>query len=112
MEENSNMISLGIMCYLEATVLIETEVMVLTSHLMLMNAVSMGIISKFYPIFCGNNNDTYFLSLVLNNSDEVVHEIAYTCTGTGQKVLSFLDLQKMSIRVPRQEEQKKTSAFF
>ena len=72
----------------------------------------MGIISKFYPIFCGNNNDTYFLSLVLNNSDEVVHEIAYTCTGTGQKVLSFLDLQKMSIRVPRQEEQKKTSAFF
>ena len=72
----------------------------------------MGIISKFYPVFCGNDNDTYFLSLVLNNSDEVVHEIAYTCTGTGQKVLSFLDLQKMSIRVPRHNEQKKISAYF
>ena len=72
----------------------------------------MGIISKFYPVFCGNDNDTYFLSLVLNNSDEVVHEIAYTCTGTGQKVLSFLDLQKMSIRVPRHDEQKKISAYF
>ena len=72
----------------------------------------MGIISKFYPVFCGNDNDTYFLSLVLNNSDEVVHEIAYTCTGTGQKVLSFLDLQKMSIRVPRHNEQKKISTYF
>lgn len=71
-----------------------------------------GIISKFYPVFCGNVNDTYFLSLVLNNSDEVVHEIAYTCTGTGQKVLSFLDLQKMSIRAPRHDEQKKISAYF
>ena len=72
----------------------------------------MGIISKFYPVFCGNDNDTYFLSLVLNNSDEVVHEIAYTCTGTGQKVLSFLDLQKMSIRAPLHNEQKKISAYF
>ena len=72
----------------------------------------MVIISKFYPVFCGNDNDTYFLSLVLNNSDEVVHEIAYTCTGTGQKVLSFLDLQKMSIRAPRHNEQKKISAYF
>ncbi len=72
----------------------------------------MGIISKFYPVFCGNDNDTYFLSLVLNNSDEVVHEIAYTCTGTGQKVLSFLDLQKMSIRVPRHDEQKRITAYF
>ena len=72
----------------------------------------MGIISKFYPVFCGNDNDTFFLSLVLNNSDEVVHEIAYTCTGTGQKVLSFLDFQKMSIRVPRHNEQKKISTYF
>ena len=72
----------------------------------------MGIISKFYPVFCGNDNDTYFLSLVLNNSDEVVHEISYTCTGTGQKVLSFLDLQKMLIRVPRHDEQKRISAYF
>ena len=72
----------------------------------------MGIISKFYPVFYGNDNDTFFLSLVLNNSDEVVHEIAFTCIGTGQKVLSFLDLQKMSIRVPKQSEQKKISTYF
>lgn len=71
-----------------------------------------GIISKFYPVFYGNNNDIRFISLVLNNSDEVVHEIAYTCTGTGQKVLSFLDLQKMHLRVPSYEEQCKISSYF
>ena len=72
----------------------------------------MGIISKFYPVFYGNNSDIFFLSMVLNFSDEVVHEIAYTCTGTGQKVLSFLDLQKMNIRVPSYDEQKKISVYF
>lgn len=76
------------------------------------NCCDMGIISKFYPVFCGKNNDTFFLSLVLNNSEEVVHEIAYTCTGTGQKVLSFLDLQQMSIRVPKYIEQKKIAVLF
>ncbi len=71
-----------------------------------------GIISKFYPVFCGNNSDIFFISLVLNNSDEVVREIGYTCTGTGQKVLSFLDLQKMYIRVPKYDEQKMIAAYF
>lgn len=71
-----------------------------------------GIISKFYPVFYGNNSDIFFISMVLNYCDEVVHEIAYTCTGTGQKVLSFLDLQKMNIRVPNYDEQKKISQFF
>ena len=71
-----------------------------------------GIISKFYPVFSGNNSDVFFLSLVLNNSKEVVHEIAYTCTGTGQKVLSFLDLQKMKVRVPSFTEQKKSAGYF
>ena len=71
-----------------------------------------GIISKFYPVFRGKNSDVFFLSLVLNNSDEVVHEIAYTCTGTGQKVLSFLDLQKMKVRVPSFEEQKEVATYF
>ena len=71
-----------------------------------------GIISKFYPVFSGNNSDVFFLSLVLNNSDEVVREIAYTCTGTGQKVLSFLDLQKMKVRVPSFNEQKKIAMYF
>ena len=71
-----------------------------------------GIISKFYPVFCGKEHDTFFISLVLNNSGEVVREIGYTCTGTGQKVLSFLDLQKMHLRVPTYDEQKKIAAYF
>ena len=71
-----------------------------------------GIISKFYPVFCGKDNDTFFISLVLNNSNEVVREIGYTCTGTGQKVLSFSDLLKMYLRVPNYEEQKKIAVYF
>ena len=71
-----------------------------------------GIISKFYPVFSGKNSDVFFLSLVLNNSEEVVREIAYTCTGTGQKALSFLDLQKMKVRVPNFDEQKEIAAYF
>ena len=71
-----------------------------------------GIISKFYPVFYGNNSDVFFISLVLNHSEEVVHEIGYTCTGTGQKVLSFLDLQKMHITVPSYDEQKKIANYF
>lgn len=71
-----------------------------------------GIISKFYPVFYGNNSDIFFISMVLNYCDEVVNEIAYTCKGTGQKVLSFLNLQKMNIRVPSYDEQKKISQYF
>ena len=73
---------------------------------------SKGIISKFYPVFYGNASDIFFISLVLNNSNEVVKEIGYTCTGTGQKVLSFLDLLKMKIRVPSYDEQRKVSSCF
>lgn len=61
---------------------------------------------------CGKENDTFFISLVLNNSDEVVREIGYTCTGTGQKVLAFADLLKMSLKVPSHEEQKKIASYF
>lgn len=71
-----------------------------------------GIISKFYPVFCGKENDTFFISLVLNNSDEVVREIGYTCTGTGQKVLAFVDLLKMNLKVPSYEEQKIIASYF
>ena len=71
-----------------------------------------GIISKFYPVFSGKNSDVFFLSLVLNNSEEVVREIAYTCTGTGQKVLSFWNLQKMKVRAPSFDEQKEIAAYF
>ena len=71
-----------------------------------------GIISKFYPVFCGNNSNINFISMVLNYSDEVIHEIGYTCVGTGQKVLSFTDLQKMKIKVPSLPEQDMISDFF
>ena len=71
-----------------------------------------GIISKFYPVFCGRENDTFFISLVLNNSEEVIKEIGYTCTGTGQKVLSFLDLLKMNLTVPSYDEQRKITICF
>lgn len=71
-----------------------------------------GIISKFYPVFCGNKNDTFFISLVLNNSKEVIREIGYTCTGTGQKVLAFSDLQKMKIPTTSFDEQRKIRQYF
>ena len=71
-----------------------------------------GIISKFYPVFCGNKNDTFFISLVLNNSKGVIREIGYTCTGTGQKVLAFSDLQKMKIPTTSFDEQAKIGQYF
>ncbi|WP_317303288.1 restriction endonuclease subunit S [Acidaminococcus timonensis] len=71
-----------------------------------------GIISKFYPVFCGNKNDTFFISLVLNNSEGVIREIGYTCTGTGQKVLAFSDLQKMKIPTTSFDEQAKIGQYF
>ena len=76
------------------------------------NCCDKGIISKYYPVFNGKNNDTFFLSLMLNNNKEIIHEIGYTCVGTGQKVLSFSDLKKMSMSVPSLEEQTKLSIFF
>ena len=72
----------------------------------------MGIISKFYPVFYGNKNNINLISIILNNSKEVAREIGYTCSGTGQKVLSFLDLQKMNIIIPNSSEQDKISDLF
>ena len=72
----------------------------------------MGIISKFYPVFYGNKNNINLISIILNNSKEVAREIGYTCSGTGQKVLSFLDLQKMNIIIPNRSEQNKISDLF
>lgn len=76
------------------------------------NCCEKGIISKFYPVFCGNGNDTFFISLVLNNSAKVIYEIGYTCTGTSQKVLAFSDLRKINITVPSYEEEKAISRYF
>ena len=72
----------------------------------------MGIISKFYPVFYGNKNNINLISIILNNSKEVAREIGYTCSGTGQKVLSFLDLQKMNIIIPNRSEQDRISDLF
>ena len=72
----------------------------------------MGIISKFYPVFYGNKNNINLISIILNNSKEVAREIGYTCSGTGQKVLSFFDLQKMNIIIPNRSEQDKISDLF
>ena len=71
-----------------------------------------GIISKFYPVFYGNNSNVHFISMVLNHCEEVVREIGFTCVGTGQKVLSFTDLLRMSIRIPALEEQDMISVYF
>ena len=65
-----------------------------------------------YCTYRNRSDDTFFISLVLNNSNEVVREIGYTCTGTGQKVLAFSDLLKMYLRVPNYEEQKKIAVYF
>lgn len=71
-----------------------------------------GIISKFYPVFSGNKSDIFFISLVLNYCEEVIREIGFTCSGTGQKVLSFIDLQKMKLFIPSWEEQAKIAGLF
>ena len=76
------------------------------------NYCDKGIISKFYPVFRGNGNDTLFISLVLNHCEEVLREIEYTCTGTGQRVLAFSDLQMMRIPIPTHAEQQKVAKFF
>ena len=76
------------------------------------NCCDKGIISKFYPVFYGNGSDIFFISLVLNHNEEVLREIAYTCTGTDQKVLSFIDLKKMWLRVPTFEEQTRIAKLF
>ena len=76
------------------------------------NYCDKGIISKFYPVFRGNGNDTLFISLVLNHCEEVLREIGYTCTGTGQRVLAFSDLQMMRIPIPTHAEQQKVAKFF
>lgn len=55
-----------------------------------------GIISKFYPVFSGKNCDVFFLSLVLNNSDEVINEFGkfdtLKATVDTEKAKTFLEM--------------------
>ena len=76
------------------------------------NLCDKGIVSKFYPVFKATDKCVlYFLMTLLNNEPSTVKKISVTAKGTGQKVLSFLDLQKISIPIPCLEEQKLIADF-
>ena len=71
-----------------------------------------GIVSKFYPVFHATEKcNLYFLMTLMNNEPKTVRKIAMTAKGTGQKVLSFIDLQKIEINIPCTEEQQKIADF-
>lgn len=70
-----------------------------------------GIISKFYPVFKGNNCNLYFLKTLLNNDPATLRKIAYTAKGTSQKVLSITDLKKITVTIPTLPEQEKIADF-
>ena len=76
------------------------------------NLCDRGIVSKFYPVFHTTARcNLYFLMTLMNNEPKTVRKIAMTAKGTGQKVLSFLDLQKIEINIPSFEEQQKIADF-
>ena len=76
------------------------------------NLCDRGIVSKFYPVFHTTARcNLYFLMTLMNNEPKTVRKIAMTAKGTGQKVLSFLDLQKIEINIPSLEEQQKIADF-
>lgn len=76
------------------------------------NLCDRGIVSKFYPVFHATQRcNLYFLMTLMNNEPKTVRKIAATAKGTGQKVLSFLDLQKIDINIPCLEEQQKIADF-
>ncbi len=76
------------------------------------NLCDKGIVSKFYPVFKATDRCVlYFLMILLNNEPSTVKKISVTAKGTGQKVLSFLDLQKISIPIPCLEEQRLIADF-
>lgn len=70
-----------------------------------------GIISKFYPVFKGNNCNLYFLKTLLNNDPATLRKIAYTAKGTSQKILSITDLKKITVTIPTLPEQEKIADF-
>ena len=76
------------------------------------NLCDKGIVSKFYPVFKATDKCVlYFLMTLLNNEPTTVKKITITAKGTGQKVLSFLDLQKIKILIPCLEEQRHIADF-
>ena len=76
------------------------------------NLVDRGIVSKFYPVFhAAPNSNLYFLMTLLNSEPKTIKKIAATAKGTGQKVLSYFDLQDIVINIPCLEEQQKIADF-
>ena len=76
------------------------------------NLCDRGIVSKFYPVFHTTPRcNLYFLMTLMNNEPKTVRKIAMAAKGTGQKVLSFLELQKIVINIPSLEEQQKITDF-
>ena len=76
------------------------------------NLCDKGIVSKFYPVFRATDRCVlYFLMTLLNNEPATIKKISITAKGTGQKVLSFLDLQKINILIPCPDEQRLIADF-
>ena len=76
------------------------------------NLCEKGIVSKFYPVFRATEKcNIYFLMTLMNNEPKTVCKIAMTAKGTGQKVLSFIDLQNIAVNIPCQEEQDNIADF-
>ena len=74
------------------------------------DAVDMGIISYFYPVFKPKGVDSDFLLRRLNYGLE--DQIKINSEGTGQHVLSLKKFKNMIGGFPSYEEQQKIGAYF
>ena len=74
------------------------------------DAVDMGIISYFYPVFKPRGVDSDFLLRRLNYGLE--DQIKINSEGTGQHVLSLKKFKNMIGLFPSYEEQKKIGSYF
>lgn len=73
---------------------------------------SVGLVSKFYPVFVLKDFDNDFVVNDLNNNAKVKYDLSVLSVGTGQHVLSFANLCKYSIIVPDNHEQQKIGQLF
>lgn len=74
------------------------------------DAVDMGIISYFYPVFKPKGVDSDFLLRRLNYGLE--NQIKINSEGTGQHVLSLKKFKNMIGSFPSYEEQQKIGEYF
>lgn len=73
---------------------------------------SVGLVSKFYPVFVLKDFDNDFVVNDLNNNAKVKYDLSVLSVGTGQHVLSFANLCKYSIIAPDNHEQQKIGQLF